>query len=318
MAIPLLQAPPMPGVTGLAVGVFDGVHLGHRAILAEARHGGGEGAHGQTAALTFDPHPMVHMAPEKAPSRLSTAAQRTALLLDSRGGTLSRVDAVLTIAFNEALQHLPAERFLEEIVRIFPNLRRIASGPDWKFGQGRRGDAALIAGFNATHGFPFRAFPVPAVLHGGSPISSTRVREAIRQRDFAETAAMLGREYDIEGLVGHGAGRGSGIGFPTANVGGIAQLLPPPGVYACRVTVNGESHRAVANHGSNPTFGPDTQTHLEVHLLDFKKDLYGATLKIDAFRFLRDERKFSSVEALIAQIGADVATARTMADSALF
>ena len=298
----------MPGVTGLAVGVFDGVHLGHRAILAEART-----EHGQTAALTFDPHPMVHMAPEKAPSRLTTAAEREALLRESGNGTQSHVDAVLTVAFNEQLQHLPAERFLEELVRIFPSLRRIASGPDWRFGQGRRGDAQLIASFNATHGFPFRAFSVPAVLHGGSAISSTRIREAIRARDFVETAAMLGREYGIEGRVAHGDGRGAGIGFPTANVGEIAQLLPPPGVYACQVRLNGRRWHAVANHGSNPTFGGGTAARLEVHLLDFSGDLYGATVAVDTFRFLREERKFESVAALVAQITADVATARAMA-----
>ncbi|HEY8966796.1 MAG TPA: riboflavin kinase, partial [Candidatus Methylacidiphilales bacterium] len=225
---------------------------------------------------------------------------------------LSRVDAVLTVRFDEALQHLPAERFLEELVRIFPSLRRIASGPDWRFGQGRRGDAALVASFNATHGHPFRAFAVPAVLHGGTPISSTRIREAIRARDFVGAAAMLGREYDVAGRVGHGEGRGRGIGFPTANVGGIAQLLPPPGVYACRMTVNGAAHRAVANHGTNPTFGPGTLARLEVHVLDFDGDLYGADVKVDAFRFLRDERKFESVAALTAQIAADVQAARAL------
>ncbi len=315
MALPLLHAPPMPGVTGLAVGVFDGVHLGHRAILAEARAQGG--VRGQTAALTFDPHPMVRMAPEKAPSRLTTAAQREALLRDSGTGTHSYVDAVLTVAFNEALQHLPAERFLEELARIFPSLRAIVSGPGWRFGEGRRGDAALIAEFGAHHGYPFRATSVPAVLHEGSAISSTRIREAIRARDLAGAAAMLGREYSIEGRVGHGDGRGRGIGFPTANVGEIAQLVPPPGVYACRAHLGGKTWRAVANHGSNPTFGEGTEARLEVHVLDLdpaESDLYGATLALDAFRFLREERKFGSVEALTAQIGADVAAARVMGD----
>ena len=306
MAVPLPEFEPRPGVAALAVGVFDGVHLGHQAIVARARDDAAAlGGNAVAAALTFDPHPLSVVAPERVPPRLTSSARREELL--RRAGAAE----VLTVRFDEALRQFSAERFLDELKRVFPSLRRVAVGPGWHFGKGRGGDSAVLAAYGAAHGFAID--PVPAVVRDGRTVSSTRVREALAARDFAETAAMLDREYGVEGVVAHGDGRGTGIGFPTANVAGIAQLLPPPGVYACRATVAGTAHQAVANYGTKPTFGPDGKPVLEVHLLGFSGDLYGAPIAVDAFRFLRDERKFDSLDALKAQIAADAARARELA-----
>ena len=300
---PFSEFAPRPAVTGVAVGVFDGVHLGHRAILGRILEQDGTRPSG-AAALTFEPHPLAVVAPEKAPPRLTTAAQRERLIGEAG------IAEVLTVRFDEALRQLSAEEFLAGLKRIFPNLRRVAIGPNWRFGKGRSGDAATLNAYGAGHGFSTET--IAAVQCLDRPISSTRVREAVLARNFTEAAAMLGREYRIEGIVAAGDGRGAGIGFPTANFGGIGQLLPPPGVYACRAEWNGRSLRAVANYGSKPTFGPDGQPVLEVHLLDFSERIYGAALAVDALRFLREERKFESVEALKAQIAADVAAARVL------
>jgi riboflavin kinase/FMN adenylyltransferase len=306
MAVPLPEFAPRPDVAALAVGVFDGVHLGHQAIVARARDdaaiaGGGAIA----AALTFEPHPRAVIAPERVPPRLTTSAQREILL---RG---SGAAEVLTVRFDGVLRELSAEQFLDELKRIFPALRRIAVGPGWHFGRERGGNASILAAYGENHGFAIDS--VPAVLRGNRTVSSTRIREAIAARDFVEAAAMLGREYEVEGVIAPGDGRGSGIGFPTANIAGIAQLLPPPGVYACRATTGGVIRQAVANYGARPTFGPDGKPVLEVHLLDFSGDLYGAPIAVGAFRFLRDERKFESIDALKAQIADDARAARELA-----
>ncbi len=296
---PMPEIAPRHGVAAVAVGVFDGVHLGHQAIF---RHALDAAAGTGAAALTFEPHPLAVIAPDKAPPRLTTARQRRDLILHSG------IAEVVTVRFDEALRLHTAEAFLDELKRIFPDLRRVAVGPNWRFGRGRGGDAATLNAYGAGHGFSTEL--VQAVQHRGSPVSSTRLREAIAARDFPEAAAMLGREYEVAGTVVRGDGRGGTIGFPTANIGEIAQLLPPPGVYACRATLHGTPHRAVANYGSKPTYGPDGKPVLEVHLLDFSGDLYGAPLSVGAFRFLRDERKFDSVAALKAQIAADCEAGR--------
>lgn len=303
MAVPLPEYTPRPEIAALAVGVFDGVHRGHQAIVAQARDDAAA-SDGLAAALTFEPHPLSVVAPERVPPRLTTSAQRELLL---RG---SGAAEVLTVRFDETLRQFSAERFLDELKRIFPALRRIAVGPGWHFGKGRGGDSAVLAAYGAAHGFSID--PVPAVAHGGKAVSSTRIREALAARGFAEAAAMLGREYEVEGIVARGDGRGAGIGFPTANVAGIVQLLPPPGVYACRAVAGGAVRRAVANYGTKPTFGPDGKPVLEVHLLDFSGDLYRQPIAVGAFRHLRDERKFDSVDALKAQIAADADAARKL------
>ena len=297
----LAALPPLPRITGAAVGVFDGVHLGHRAILDRIlAESGAEGA----LALTFEPHPLAVVAPARAPARLTTSAQRTELI------RAAGIPEVVTLRFDAALRELSAPRFLEELHRWLPNLRRIAIGPNWRFGHGREGDIAMLQAEGLARGFA--AELTPAVVYAGAPVSSTRIRQAVAARAFAEAAAMLGREYEVGGTVARGDGRGTGIGFPTANVAGIAQLLPPPGVYACRAEAAGKAWRAVANYGSKPTFGPDGKPVLEVHLLDFAGDLYGAPIAVGAFRHLRDERKFDSVAALRAQIARDAEQARAL------
>ncbi|MDE1170543.1 MAG: riboflavin biosynthesis protein RibF [Verrucomicrobium sp.] len=288
---------PRPKVLGLAIGVFDGVHLGHQALVRELARQEGRA----TVALTFEPHPAALVHPDKAPPRLSTAAQRSYLLQVAGAGD------VVTLHFDEALRALSAEEFLTALHRLFPNLKRVAVGPDWRFGHDRAGNAAMMAEYGGRHGFIVETMPV--LEKAGGPVRSTRIREAIAAHDFPLAAALLGREYALDGHVVSGAGRGTGIGFPTANVGGITQMLPPPGVYACRAAVPDGVFRAVANYGSRPTFEKDGKPVLEVHLLGYAGELEGSPIAVGTFRRLRGEKKFANVEELKAQILEDIARA---------
>jgi riboflavin kinase/FMN adenylyltransferase len=188
----------------------------------------------------------------------------------------------------------------------------MAMGENWSFGRNREGDAARLTQLAREYGFSVRA--VPPVQLDGAPVSSTRIRQAILQRDFAEAARLLGRSYAITGKVIHGEERGRQLGFPTANLGDVEQLLPPRGVYAVRARVAGNltKYPAVMNLGRRPTFTSNGLDSLEVHLLDFKADLYDQKLWISDFIWLRDEQPFPNLEALKAQIQTDVTRARTL------
>jgi riboflavin kinase/FMN adenylyltransferase len=296
--VPLHELAPHPGVAGLAIGVFDGVHLGHQAVV--------DSLAGHRAALTFEPHPLAVIAPERAPARLTTLEQKVAYLR-ARGAT-----AVVAVKFDEELRELSPAAFVEEVARIFPDLREVAIGENWSFGRNREGNAARLAELAQPHGFTVKA--IAPVTLDGAPVSSTRIREAISQRRFADAARLLGRSYAVSGTVIHGDERGRRIGFPTANLGDITQLLPPRGVYAARARVAGnlERYGAVLNLGRRPTFTSNGVDSLEVHLLDFDADLYGQRLWISDFTWLRDEQAFADAEALKSQIARDVAQARSL------
>ncbi len=289
---------PHPGVNGLAIGVFDGVHLGHQAVVASLA--------GNRAALTFEPHPLTIIAPERVPPRLTTLEQKVAYLRAQ--GTI----AVVAVKFDQALRELSAADFVSEIKRVFPDLREVAIGENWSFGRNRDGNATRLTELAQAHGFAVRA--IAPVMLEGAPVSSTRIREAIAQRRFPDAARLLGRSYAVTGKVIHGDARGSKIGFPTANLGGVEQLLPPRGVYAVRARVAGNltKYRAVMNLGQRPTFTSNGVDSLEVHLLDFNADLYDQRLWVSDFAWLRDEQAFTNVEELKAQIARDVAKARDL------
>jgi riboflavin kinase/FMN adenylyltransferase len=296
--VSLHQLAPLPGVTGLAIGVFDGVHLGHQAVVASLD--------GTRAAVTFEPHPLAIIAPDRVPPRLTTLEQKTAYLR-AKG-----LVAVVAVKFDAILREFSAADFVKEIKSLFPDLQQMAMGENWSFGRNREGDAARLTQLAREYGFSVRA--VPPVQLDGAPVSSTRIRQAILQRDFAEAARLLGRSYAITGKVIHGEERGRQLGFPTANLGDVEQLLPPRGVYAVRARVAGNltKYPAVMNLGRRPTFTSNGLDSLEVHLLDFKADLYDQKLWISDFIWLRDEQPFPNLEALKAQIQTDVTRARTL------
>jgi riboflavin kinase/FMN adenylyltransferase len=296
--VPLTQLDPHPGVTGLAIGVFDGVHLGHQAVIKSLE--------GKIAALTFEPHPLAVIAPDRVPPRLTTLEQKVAYLRAQ--GTV----AVIAVKFDAALRELSPASFVDEVARIFPDLQHVAIGEGWSFGRNREGNATQLAKLAQAHGFDVKAI-APVVLDG-TPVSSTRIREAILTRRFDEAARLLGRSYAITGKVIHGDERGRQIGFPTANLGGVEQLLPPRGVYAIRARVAGNltKYRAVMNLGQRPTFTSNGVDSLEAHLLDFEADLYDQKLWVSDMAWLRDEQAFPNADALKAQIAEDVVRARAI------
>ncbi len=296
--VPLTQLPPHPGVTGLAIGVFDGVHLGHQAVARSLE--------GSVAALTFEPHPLAVIAPDRVPPRLTTLEQKVAYLR-AQGAV-----ALIAVKFDDALRQLSPAAFVDEIARIFPDLKQVAIGENWSFGRNREGNAARLSELARAHGFTVKA--IPPVELDGQPVSSTRIREAILQRRFADAARLLGRSYAVTGTVIHGDERGRLLGFPTANLARVEQLLPPRGVYAVRARVAGNltKYRAVMNLGNRPTFTSNGADSLEVHLLDFDADLYGQRLWVSDMVWLRDEQPFAHADALKAQITEDIARARAI------
>jgi riboflavin kinase/FMN adenylyltransferase len=289
---------PHPGVTALAIGVFDGVHLGHQAVVKSLA--------GRIDALTFEPHPLAVIAPQRVPPRLTTLEQKVAYMRAQ--GTVS----VVAVKFDEALRNLTPAGFVDEIARVFPDLREVAVGEGWSFGKNREGNVDRLAALADKHGFGVKAI-APFMLDG-APVSSTRIREAILQRRFADAARLLGRAYAVTGRVIHGDKRGRTMGFPTANLAEIEQLLPPRGVYACLARVAGHltKYKAVMNLGHRPTFTSNGVDSLEVHVLDFDADLYGQRLWVSDFYALRDEQIFPDIEALKAQIEEDVERARAI------
>lgn len=299
--VPLPELKPHPGVTGLAIGVFDGVHLGHQAVVKSLKGN-------VTAALTFEPHPLAVIAPDRVPPRLTTLEQKVAYL--RAAGAV----AVVAAKFDTALRELTAAAFVAEIKRVFPDLKQVAIGKNWSFGRNREGDATRLAALAGELGFTVK--PIAPVLLEGAPVSSTRIREAIQQRNFAGAARLLGRSYAVVGTVIHGDARGSTLGFPTANLAEVEQMLPPRGVYAARARVAGNlaKYPAVMNLGKRPTFTSNGTDSLEVHLLDFNADLYEQKLWVSDLVWLRDEMAFDGPETLKAQIARDIAQAKSVLD----
>ncbi len=296
--LPLRNQPARPALTHVAIGVFDGFHRGHQQVVARLIKDAANPA--ATAIITFEPHPLEIIAPERAPKRLTNADQKRQLLLHAG------VAEVITLAFDPTTRELSAEAFLNELLRVIPHLRAIGMGPNWSFGKNRQGNAELLTAVGKQKGF--NVHEVPPLLIEGQIASSTRIREAIAERDFPLTALLLGRPYAIAGRVIRGDGRGRTIGFPTANLGDITQMIPPSGVYACTARLADRTARAVLNIGTRPTVNAGFS--VEAHLLDFTGDLYEQPLELADFHFLREEKKFDSLDALKSQIAQDIVTAK--------
>jgi riboflavin kinase/FMN adenylyltransferase len=292
--------PPEGPESVVALGVFDGVHLGHRAILgtavARAREGGR-----RAIAFTFDPHPMDVLHPESAPPPITTLEERLDLI------AALGLDATIVCRFGSDVAAIEPEAFIRDSVVARLHALEIVVGFNHRFGRGARGDARLLGELGERLGF--RAHVVPPLVVDGSPVSSRGIRTALREGDVARAARWLGRDYVVGGKVVRGAGRGRALGFPTANLEPDRPPLVPLGVYAGRATVHGTRHSAVANIGRQPTFG-ENAVAIEVHLLDFTGDTYGAHLDFAFAQRLRGEQKFSSVDALRAQIARDIGEAR--------
>ncbi len=297
----LESVPPDARPSAVALGIFDGVHLGHRAILGtaltRARAAGLE-----AVACTFDPHPMEVLQPERAPRPITTLDERLALI----GAT--GVDAVVVIAFSRDLAAIEPEAFVKDVLLARLHAREIVVGYNHRFGRGARGDARLLEALADRSGF--LAHVVPPMTVEGAAVSSSEIRAALQRGDVTTAARDLGRPYAIAGTVTSGAGRGRTLGFPTANIASDRAVLVARGVYRGRVEVDGRPHSAVVNVGVRPTFG-ETTLAVEAHILDFAGDLYGRRVRLDFLERLRDEMRFPSVEDLKAQVSRDIAAARS-------
>ncbi|MBC8245116.1 MAG: bifunctional riboflavin kinase/FAD synthetase [Verrucomicrobia bacterium] len=288
----------------LAIGMFDGVHLGHRQVLRQAI----EDSHQHEAlsvAVTFDRHPATVIAPGRAPALLQTRAQRLRAI-ESLG-----LDAALVIEFDEEFCRKPGAEFVRDLAAGFGAIHSICVGANFTFGHRRDGNVKLLRTLGQALGF--RVHGLQAVALDGEPVSSTRIRAAVRDGRLDDAGQMLGRTFAIEGIVVRGDGRGRGIGFPTANLDTLGLALPPNGVYAAHARLGQATHRAVLNIGLRPTVAkPNPTPQVEAHLLDFDGDLYGQRLELELVDRLRDERRFGSAGELAAQIARDIESARTL------
>lgn len=285
----------------VAIGNFDGVHLGHRAMIAETVRQAREQAV-PAVALTFDPHPVAIL--RGAPPPALTTTERKLELLAGCG-----LEATIVFATDRALLQLTPEEFFDRFVLKTLQAKALVEGPNFRFGHNRAGDIETLRVLCAGTGLGFSA--VPAVNLDGHIVSSSEIRQAVTRGEIPTANAMLGSEYRLRGQVVEGARRGRTIGFPTANLEGVATVLPPEGVYAGRAWVSGAAYPAGLNLGPNPTFA-DHHRKLEVHLHGFTGDLYGQTLDVDLLARLRDTRPFASIEDLKAQLTHDVATAQKL------
>jgi riboflavin kinase/FMN adenylyltransferase len=287
-----------------AIGVFDGVHRGHQAVIgqavAEAR-----AKDGLALAITFDRHPQSIVAPQRAPLLIQPLARKL-----ERIAALG-VDAALVYHFDERFSRQPAEEFARHLASGLVQLHSLSVGANFTFGHQRGGNVALLKQLGSSLGFSVRdAVPV---IHAGEIISSTRIRQAIRAGDLAGVGAMLGRPYAVSGRVETGDQLGRKLGFPTANLAVSGLVLPPAGVYAARVALAGTNHPAVLNIGVRPTLREAAPAlRCEAHLLDWSDDLYGRDLEVTCVGRLRDEQKFASLDELKAQITADIQQARAV------
>jgi riboflavin kinase/FMN adenylyltransferase len=292
----------LPGPLFLAIGVFDGAHLGHQAVIStSARHAKDVG--GTPVVVTFDPHPARVLRPEDAPHLLTATQHKIALIRDLG------VTHLLVLQFDRQFAATAPEEFVRQLVTNSRPLREICVGHEWSFGKGRAGNLALLKELGTAYNFD--VVGVPAVTMNGEVVSSTAIRRAIADGDLIKATQMLGREYTILGTVKAGEKLGRKLGFPTANLSAHSEQFPPNGVYIAEARLGGNLYRGVANLGYRPTVSAgDPERLLELHLFDMNKDIYGEEIEVRFLRYLRPEQKFENVEALAAQISRDVAQAR--------
>lgn len=299
-----LPRPDRPAL--LTIGSFDGIHLGHQALirgLVNEAHP----RHFRAAVVTFFPHPSVVLrGPLRGPSFYINTPEEKAELLAGLG-----VDVTVTHPFNRDVANITAADFMKQLQAAL-DFKELWCGADFAFGHNREGTVAWLKDYGGKHGFKVRV--IEPVLLGGEAISSSRVRRALADGNVGEAADCLGRPFQLTGVVVEGSRRGRTIGIPTANLQiWDEQAYPAHGVYACRAWIAGERSEvinAVTNIGLRPTFETEARPTIEAHLLDFDRDLYGQTLRLDFVARLRPEQKFSGIDELVAQIRRDIAQAR--------
>lgn len=288
-----------PVGSAVAIGVFDGVHLGHHRVL-DGLGAGGSGL--WKVALTFGTHPASLLSSRGTPTPLTTLERRLELL--EQAG----MDAVAVLEFDDDLRNLTPSEFVDRYLVDGLHAHLVIVGVGFRFGKDADGDARALERFGELHGFEVET--VPILGSDGREIRSTAIRGALSRGDVESAAEMLGRPHEVDGRIVPGDGRGRQIGIPTANLELEATIaVPARGVYVVSVTIDGVEHLAVANVGIRPTFDGSVEL-VEVHILDFDRDLYGSTLRVRFIARLRDERRFDSVADLIVQIGRDIAAAR--------
>jgi len=301
-SIPELER--LRGPLFLAIGVFDGVHRGHQAVIStSADHAAA--SNGTPVVVTFDPHPEKVLRPQAAPHLLSATEHKIALI------RALGVEHLLIITFDKQFAATEPEDFVRKLVIHSKPLREICVGHEWSFGKNRRGNLDLLKKLGAK--FNFDVVGIPPVKINGAVVSSTAIRQAIEKGDLAKAAEVLGREYTILGTVTRGDNLGKKIGFPTANLSAHSEQFPPNGVYVAEARIDGELYRGVINLGIRPTVSSGkSERVLEIHLFDFNRDIYGHDVEVRFLKFLRPEKKFQDLDTLVQQIRQDVEQARQL------
>ncbi len=300
----LLDVEPAP--RAVAIGSFDGVHTGHQKVIGSAVMAGS--ARGmRSAVVTFHPHPLEVLRPELAPPELSSLARKAALV-EELGP-----DELVVIRFDAAFSQISADDFADHVLRDALDARHVSVGENFHYGHGARGTTDTLADEGARLGFDIDV--VPLLRAGGEPVSSSRIRGLLADGAVEEAGALLGRPPWLEGAVVRGDGRGRDLGFPTANLSPLPRTpLPATGIYAGSAHLPGSDHIAAISVGYNPTFTDSRDAvRIEAHLLDFDRDIYGSPIRLQLEHRLRDELRFESADALVAQLHRDVERTRRLA-----
>lgn len=294
------------GPIALTIGNFDGVHLGHQAMLSRLVDAAWQW-HLPAAVMTFEPHPREFFAPESAPARLTNLREKLELLRERR------IDQVYVCRFNRTFSQIEAQDFVARILHRALHVRWLLVGDDFSFGAKRGGDYALLARHAGALGYELTA--MPSLEIDGKRVSSTLVREALAAGDMRLAKHYLGRHYSISGRVMHGDKIGRSIGFPTANIQIKHNRPPVAGIFAVKLRVDGdEALKGVASLGTRPTIAPNGGLRLEVHVLDFFGDLYGKHVRVEFLMKIRDEAQYPDLPTLTAQIARDVQDAKAYFD----
>lgn len=292
------------GPVALAIGVFDGLHLGHQEVIRAAQEHAAQ-HHGHAIVMSFDPHPLSVLKPEAVPKRLCGEQHRSRLLSEMG------VSGTLLCPFTQATADTSAEEFVTSLVRACHPLGCISVGYTWSFGKNRSGNIHSLMDLGQQH--DFAVYGVPPIRIGGEVVSSTLIRDAVTSGDLIRASTLLGRSYSLFGTVVEGRKLARKLGFPTANLQLEAEVLPPYGVYAIEAHVDGQWRTGIANLGVRPTVeNAEVPPALEVHVFDWEGDLYGLDVEVRMGAHLRPEQKFDGVDALLAQIKQDVEKARSL------
>lgn len=296
------QIPQFPSLC-LTLGIFDGIHLGHQKIIRRVVEKAAQ-IGGTSCVVTFDPHPREVLSPDTAPDLL-TSAKKKARLIEQLGA-----DAMCLIRFSKSFADTNARSFVKDFLVATLRMKVIVEGYDWRFGKGRRGDVHLLREMSQENGFEVEQ--LVGVEMDGRIVSSTLIRGLVLEGELEFAKKYLGRPYSITGTVVEGSRMGRGIGFPTANMEPHHEAIPPNGIYAVWVDLNATRKPGTLNIGYRPTVSQEKRRTVEVHIMDFCRDIYDEEIEITFVEKLRDEKKFPSIEALSAQIKKDIQKARTI------